>query len=153
MLRTTRRVAVVAALASTAALAGAASASAALTMSDLPSSAPIIQKLYVPIPLSLGCDPNPWGFFAPGYATVTIRQVVSGKTVAHGTATVTSVTCDGAPHDYTANVFPDTGGNMMMPSSSDSPPFAKGDAVVSAQFSTMNDGAVSAGPQPVKLTK
>ena len=149
MLRTTRAVAVAAALATTVALAGAASASAATSISGLPSSAPIINKLYVPVALTASCDAlDP--FYSFGSASVTIRQVVSGKKVAHGTASLSSLTCDGTPHSYTVDVFPDSGGGF--PGGSDSPLFTKGDAVVTAQLWAYPASA-SAGPQPITLTK
>jgi hypothetical protein len=149
MPRTIRRVALVAAITSAVALAGAASASAA-SISDLPSSAPIIGKLYVPVSVTVSCDPfDP--FFMFGAASVTIRQVVSGKKIAHGTGNSSSLTCDSAPHATTINVFPDNG--LPFPSAGgDSPPFAKGDAVISAMLSTAM-GSYSAGPQSIKLTR
>ncbi|MEY2515008.1 MAG: hypothetical protein QOJ89_2366 [bacterium] len=149
MLRTTRRVAVAVALASAVALAGAASASAA-SIGGLPSSAPIISKLYVPVSVTVSCEPfDP--FFMFGSASVTIRQLVSGKNIAHGTGSANELTCDGTPHPQTVNVFPDSG--IAFPGlGGDSPPFAKGDAVVSATLSTMM-GTSYAGPQSIKLTK
>ncbi|MDX6678806.1 MAG: hypothetical protein QOE31_2858 [Solirubrobacteraceae bacterium] len=150
MLRTARRVAIAAALASTVALAGAASASAAVSVSGLPGSAPIVNKLYVPVAVTVSCDGfEP--FFPTGAASVTIRQVVAGKSVAHGTGTVSSLICDSAPHEYTVGVFPDGAGGFPFPGA-ESPLFRKGDGVISAQVSTYM-GSVSAGPQPITLTK
>jgi len=152
MLRITRTVATVAALGTTLALAGStASASAATAISDLPDTAPLVGKLYVPVTLTLACDGDPWFPFPFGGATVTIKQLVSGKNIAHGSASVGSLTCDGAPHAYTANVFPDSGA-VFPGGGSDSPPFAKGDAVISAQMLTYS-GSVTAGPEPIRLTK
>jgi hypothetical protein len=146
MLRTTRRAVLAAALGTTLALsAGTASASAAATISGLPDRVPIVNKLYVPIPLTVSCDSSDFIFGV----SVTIRQLVSGKHIAHGTGTVNTLTCDAVPHDYTVNVFPDTAG---FPGGTDSPPFAKGDAVVTAQASGFF-GSASAGPQPIRLTK
>ena len=83
MLRITRTVATVAALGTTLALAGStASASAATAISDLPDTAPLVGKLYVPVTLTLACDGDPWFPFPFGGATVTIKQLVSGKTIA-----------------------------------------------------------------------
>jgi hypothetical protein len=152
MLRTTRTVAVAAALASTVALAGAASASAATSISGLPASAPIVNRLYVPMALSVACDGDPWGFPSSASVSVTLRQVVSGKNIAHGTASVGSLTCDGAPHDYTVSVFPD--GVGMFTGTNESPLFAKGDAVVSAQMNSIfTASSAMLGPQTIKLTK
>jgi len=152
MSRTIRRVAIAAALASTVALAGAASASAA-SITALSDSAPLVQKLYVPVVLTASCDPDPF-FPVAGTASVTIRQVVSGKNIAHGTGSISSMTCDGAQHDYTVNVFPDSG-SVPFPGSGggDSPPFQKGDAVVSATVGSYFGATATAGPEPIKLTK
>ena len=150
MLRTIRRVAITAALASTVALAGAASASAATSIIGLSDSAPLIQKLYVPVVMTASCDPDP--FFPPGSASVTIRQVVAAKNIAHGTGSISGMNCDGAPHDYTVNVFPDSA-SPFPGTGGDSPPFQKGDAVVSAQIGSFFGPSVTAGPEPIRLTK
>jgi hypothetical protein len=150
MLRITRRLALVGALATAIGLAtGTATASAASTISGLPTKAPIINKLYVPVSITVSCqtpDPFPFPF---SMASVTIRQVVARNRIAHGTATINTLTCDGAPHDHTLNVFPDTGG---FPGLGDSPPFKTGNAVITAQLSTGFD-SVAAGPQTIKLTR
>lgn len=148
MLRITRRVATLAALGSALALAaGASSASAATTVSGLPDSAPIINKLYVPVALTVTCDY--FDFYSS--VSVTIRQVVSGKNVAHGTAGVSGLQCDGAAHEYVANVFPDGSSPF---GGVESPLFSKGAAVVSAQSSPGFPGTPTGGvTQPITLTK
>jgi len=151
MLRTTRAAAVAAALASTVALAaGAATASADTSISGIPASAPIVNKLYVPVTLTVSCDPNP-GFFQFGTLSVTIRQLVSGKNIAHGTATRNNVSCDGYAAEYAVDVFPETTGAPSF-GSADSPPFTKGDAVISARISNFYTSA-GVDAQTIKLTK
>jgi len=151
MLRITRRVALVGALTTAVGLgSGTAIASAASTISGLPSKAPIVNRLYVPVPITVSCESSdqfPFPSFAS--ASVTIRQVVGPRRIAHGTAPVAALICDGLPQDYTVNVFPDTGG---FPGGNDSPPFKKGNAVLTAQVSSGFEPAVTAGPQTIKLT-
>lgn len=80
--------------------------------------------------------------------SVTIREVVQGKTIAHGTSS-SLLTCDDSPHDYTVSVFPDTSGFFA---GSASAPFKKGDAAISAAIS--NDfypTTTTAGPQLIRL--
>jgi hypothetical protein len=149
MSRTTRGVALAAVLVTAIGLgAGSATASAATpTISDLPTTAPLVDKVYVPVSITVTCDPNP--FFMFESASVTITQTVH-KHVAHGTATNNSIVCDGAPHSYALNVFPDTGGGF--PPASASPPFNKGTAVITAQVNG-GSGSATAGPHPITLTK
>lgn len=146
MLRTTRRAALAVALSTIGLGVGTATASAATTISGLPTTAPIVNKLYVPVPMTVSCDSS--SFFTS--ASATIRQVVAGKEIAHGTASINGLICDGLPHDYTINVFPDTGSGF--PGGSSSAPFKKGDAVLTAQVNTDFD-FLTAGPQPIRLTK
>lgn len=152
MFRTTRGVAFVATLATAIGLgagAGVASASAATpTISGLPASAPIIDRVYVPVSITVACDPSP--FFMFESASVTITQDAH-KQIAHGTASIFGgITCDGVPHAYTLNVFPDTGSGF--PPSSASPPFTRGTAVLTAQVNG-GSGSATAGPQTITLTK
>jgi len=89
MFRTARGVAFAATLATAIGLgagAGVASASAATpTISGLPASAPIIDRVYVPVSITVTCDPSP--FFMFESASVTITQNAH-KQIAHGTASV-----------------------------------------------------------------
>lgn len=126
--------------------AGTASAAAATAISQLPTEAPIINKLYVPISLTVTCSPSDFMGF-PGSLSVTIRQVVHGKEIAHGSSW-NSITCDDTPHDYTVSVFPDISSPFM---GSQSPPFKKGDAVISATVSSFFPEVVTAGPQSIRL--
>jgi hypothetical protein len=148
MLRITRRTALAAGLSTAMGLGvGSATASAATTISGLPTTAPIVNKLYVPLAMSISCDAPSFFFMS---ASATIRQVVARKEIAHGTASINGLICDGVPHAYTINVFPDTASGF--PGGSSSAPFKQGDAVVTAQMSTDFD-FVTAGPQPIRLTK
>lgn len=151
MLRTIRRAALGVALSTAAVLGtGTATASAATTVSGLPERAPIINQLYVPVSLTISCDAF---YYYSASASATIRQVVNGKEIAHGTGYVNALTCDGAPHDYTVSVFPDSA-SPYGPTSA-SPLFKKGDAVLSAQLTTYYYAPITAtaGPQPLTLTK
>lgn len=128
--------------------AGPASASAATTMSDLPAEAPLVDKLYVPITTTISCSPAsafPGLPALPGTLSVTIRQVVQGKSIAYGTGMAT-VTCDDTPHETTAHVFPSGGPS----GASQSPPFKKGTAVISATFGNFGS-SLSVGPQSIRL--
>ena len=58
--------------------------------------------------LTIRCDQSYYYYFAS--ASATIRQVVNGKEIAHGTGYVNGLTCDGESHDYTVSVFPDASG-------------------------------------------
>lgn len=153
MLRTIRRAALVGALGTAVGLgAGTASASAAAKISGLPDKAPLVNQLFVPVTIVVTCGPptpDPFPFPPFTTASVTIRQVVSRRHIAHGTASVNNLTCDNEPHAYTLNVFPDTGG---FPGGADSLPFKRGDAVISAQASTGFE-TVTAGPQTIRLTR
>jgi len=126
--------------------AGTAQAAAAtLTMSPLPDVAPLVQKLYVPVAVTIACDPSvdPLGSYYQG--SVMIRQVVR-KQVAHGSQFF-SGTCDGTPHTMTLNVFPEPAYGGAPPSS----PFKKGNAVISANASMWYGGTASQGPQAIRL--
>lgn len=147
MLRRTRRLATLATGCTVLALGAGTAVASADTISDLPTEAPIINKLYVPIPLTVSCSPSSY-FGFPGNLSVTIREVVQGKTIAHGTSS-SSLTCDDSPHDYTVSVFPDTSGFYA---SSESALFKKGDAAVSAAVSNgFYSTTITAGPQPIRL--
>jgi hypothetical protein len=153
MLRTTRLGALGIALSTAVVLgAGTATASAATTVSGLPDTAPIINQLYVPVPLTISCDQSDPYYYYYASASATIRQVVNGKEIAHGTGSVNGLTCDDAPHDYTVSVFPDSASG---PFDSASPLFKKGAAVLSAQASSgfFSGASATAGPQPLTLTK
>ncbi|MCA1689492.1 MAG: hypothetical protein LC720_03330, partial [Actinobacteria bacterium] len=142
MSRTARGVGVVLALATAIGLgAGTATASAATpTISGLPTTAPILDKVYVPVSFTVTCDASPFFNFESG--SVTITQYVH-KQIAHGTATINGIICDSVPHSYTVNVFPDTGSGF--PSTSVSPPFSRGTAVLSAQVNG-GSGSATVGP-------
>jgi len=147
MLRTICRVAALATGCTVLAFGAGTAVASANTISALPTEAPIINKLYVPIPLTVSCSPGYYGF--PRNLSVTIRQVVQGNTIAHGTSSM-SVTCDDTPHDYTVNVFPD--GSAY--GSSASAPFKKGDAAISAavtNYYSYPPTPVTAGPQSIRL--
>jgi hypothetical protein len=154
MLRTTRLAALGIALSTAVVLgAGTATASAETTVSGLPDTAPIINQLYVPVSLTISCDQSDPSYPFGASASATIRQVVNGKQIAHGTGSVYGLTCNGEPHVYTVSVFPDASGPFD--SASASPLFKKGAAVLSAQASSgfIFGASASAGPQPLTLTK
>ena len=133
---------------SIAATAGTASASAATTMSDLPAEAPLVDRLHVPVTMTISCSPSsafPGLPALPGTLSVTIRQVVQGKSIAYGTGMAT-IPCDDTPHEATADVFP----SGPPSGASQSPPFKKGTAVIAATFSTFGS-SLSAGPQSIRL--
>lgn len=146
MLRRTRRLAALATGCTLLALGAGTAVASADTISALPTEAPIINKLYVPIALTVSCSPSSY-FGFPGDLSVTIRELVHGKTIAHGTSS-SSLTCDDSPHDYTVSVFPDTSGFF----GSQSAPFKKGDAAISAAVSNgFYPTTTTAGPQPIRL--
>ena len=145
MLRTICRVAALATGCTVLAFGAVTAVASADTMSALPTEAPIINKLYVPITMTVSCSPGYFG--SPnGNLSVTIRQVVHGNTIAHGTSSM-SVMCDDTPQDYTVSVFPDADGYQTTASA----PFKKGDAVISATISKYYSPPVTAGPQSIRL--
>lgn len=147
MLRTICRVAALATGCTVLAFGAGTAVASADSISALPTEAPIINKLYVPITMTVSCSPGYYGFSSSNLS-VTIRQVVQGNTIAHGTSSM-SVTCDDTPHDYTVSVFPD-GSNY---GGSASALFKKGDAAISAVVGNYYSyyPPVTAGPQSIRL--
>lgn len=128
---------------------GVTQASAATTIDPLPASAPLVEKLYVPLLVTVTCDP-----FTPLYGSmvgdVVIKQVVGSKEIAHGSKAFPRLTCDSVARTYEMNVFPDGGSATVPPSR----PFKKGNAVISAELVNIYDTTerASRGPQTIRLT-
>ncbi len=142
--------AAVAATAATVLVLGAVAAQASANMSlEVPASAPLVQKLYVALPVTVVCDPDTpsWVFYPSG---ITITQVVRGKEIAHGSKGFPQLTCDGSPRSYEIDIFPDAGTVYGPPSG----PFKKGDAVIRADLVNVFsfDQRVTLGPQTIRLT-
>jgi hypothetical protein len=130
--------------------AGVGEAAAATTIDPLPASAPLVQKLYVPLSITVACDP-PVDFWTSIVGNVAIRQVVRNKEVAHSSMWLPPLTCDGAAHAYDVNLFPDAGTATAPPSV----PFKKGDAVISVDVGNIYDSSAQhawVGPQTIRLS-
>jgi hypothetical protein len=129
--------------------AGVSQAAAATTIDPLAASAPLVEKLYVPLSVTVTCDP-PTDWWASFVGDVVIKQVIRGKQIAHGATALPSLTCDSVPHTYDIDVFPDAGTATVPPSA----PFKKGDAVISVDVSNLYSSTdrASSGPQTIRLT-
>jgi hypothetical protein len=140
-----RRGAALLAASAATALGVAAPASAAVTVS-VPAKADLTARLLVVVPVTVTCGPYE---VPPLFSSLSVqlseavkKQIAQGQVfLGMGTALVT---CDGAPHTYTANVVANSSG----------PPFRKGDALITATASaftgTTNDQG-TAGPQVIRL--
>ena len=130
--------------------AGVSQASAATTIAPLPASAPLVEKLYVPLSITVSCDP-PIDFWTSIVGGVAIKQVIRNKEIAHGAMSLPRLTCDSVPHTYDINLFPDAGTATAPPSA----PFKKGDAVISVDVGNIYDSSTQhawVGPQTIRLT-
>jgi hypothetical protein len=121
-----------------------APASAAVTVS-VPAKADLTARLLVVVPVTVTCGPYE---VPPAFESLSVQlsQAVKKK-IAQGGAFpgmgTPFLTCDGAPHTYTANVIANSSG----------PPFRKGDALITATagVSGATSESGSAGPQVIRL--
>jgi hypothetical protein len=112
------------------------------------TTAHLVAGVEVDVPITVSCAPLP----PPSSGTVFVMSLVLveeavGKSIAHGQGFVPEVPCDGASHTATSAVIADTS----------SPPFKRGQAVVTAAFADFcvntSTGGVcdSAGSAPVTI--
>ena len=114
----------------------------------LGTTAHLIAGVEVDVPITVSCAPLPPPSFGTVFdmSTVQVEEAV-GKAIAHGQGFVPVVPCDGASHTVTSVVIADTS----------SPPFKKGQAVVTQAFAefcvnTPTGGVCdSAGSAPVAI--
>jgi hypothetical protein len=133
------------------------------------SSARIVSGVYLAVPVQISCPDVSADLFSHVYfeqVFIDVTQKTSGQGFAHGTAWFTftdqtllggavdgtPLTCDGALHSYTVNVWPDTGGS----------PFHGGRALVQASltivgqdpndpWSSFDFNSAASGPMEIHL--
>jgi hypothetical protein len=104
----------------------------------LGSSATLEARVLVHVPITVTCDLG-GDFFAMSFVSI---QQASGTQIASGTGSLSTVTCDAAPHTYAVSVMANPSG----------PPFHGGQAVAFASvniFGPFGGEGGSAGPQTI----
>jgi hypothetical protein len=127
---------------------------------EVGTSATLVAGVYVAVPVTVTCVADEASIFADEI-DVSLTQK-AGRELAHGSGGIgyqspaynaigfgTPVTCDGLPHTYSVDVFPD-----LSPDSS-SGPFSGGKAVAQAFFSitdfSFHQFFVTAGPTTILI--
>jgi hypothetical protein len=132
----------------------------------------LVNGVYLAVPVSVTCPvlTDPYSVIAQDGFSVNITER-TGKALAYGSAVISyqspayngltfgsPVTCDGSPHTYVLDVFPQQGYQ-----SPNSPPFKGGKAVASGGFDLLvydpscgvycgtDDNWISFGPQSISI--